>query len=101
MPASQRSLSLHSSARAELLIATDGYAERSATAAGEFVREVERALVRIQESPERYPATRFGARRFVLLKFPFDLAYRILTEGNVELIAVAHHSRRPAYWRRR
>jgi toxin ParE1/3/4 len=90
----------HPAARTELTTATDWYLERSRSAAAEFVREVQHAVQRIAESPERYPVTRTGRRRFVLLNFPFDLVYRIL-EDRIEIIAVAHHSRRPGYWQRR
>lgn len=90
----------HPAADEELVDATDWYLARSGTAALGFVREIEHALARIGEAPERYPLTRFGRRRFVLLSYPYDIVYRIL--GNeVEIIAVAHHARRPAYWRGR
>lgn len=95
-----RSVSVHPAARADLLNATNWYLERSSNAGAEFVREIEHALRRIQESPERYPLTRHQRRRFVLLKFPFDVIYRVL-DHEVEIIAVAHHSRRPGYWRGR
>lgn len=100
MPGSATSVSFHPAARAELLLAADWYHDRSATAASEFVREVEHALARILEAPDRYPETRHRRRRFVLLKFPFDLVYHI-TDSDVEIIAVAHHNRRPGYWRSR
>ena len=80
--------------------ATDWYLVRSASAAAGFVREIEHAIQRIGEAPERYPLTRFGRRRFVLLSYPFDVVYRIL-ETEIEIIAVAHHARRPGYWRDR
>jgi plasmid stabilization system protein ParE len=60
-------------ARADLSGATDWYLARSATAAAEFVREIEHAIERIADSPLRYPVTLSGRRRFVLLKFPYDL----------------------------
>lgn len=100
MPGLPRGVSLHPAARAELLEAEDWYLHRSPTAAREFVREVDRAVARIMEAPQRYPVTRYGRRRFVLLEFPFDLVYRI-AEHEIEIIAVAHHSRRPGYWRAR
>lgn len=100
MPVSPRNVRFHPAARAELIEAEDWYLARSPTAAREFLREVERAAARISEAPERYPLTKYGRRRFVLLEFPFDLVYRIETH-ELEIIAVAHHSRRPAYWRRR
>jgi toxin ParE1/3/4 len=52
------------------------------------------------EAPERYPVTRRGRRRFVTLEYPFDVIYRI-QEQEVEIMAVAHHRRRPEYWLRR
>jgi plasmid stabilization system protein ParE len=58
------------------------------SAAAEFVREVEHAVQRVREWPERYPLTRKGRRRFVLLKFPFDVVYRIVENG-IEIVAVA------------
>ena len=94
------SVEFHPAAQTELTAATDWYLERSKNAAAEFVREVQHAVQRIAESPERYPVTRKGRRRFVLLNFPFDLVYRNLEEG-IEIIAIAHHSRRPGYWQRR
>lgn len=100
MPDSVRSVSFHPEARAELLSATDWYLERSRTAAAEFNSEIQHALERIQDAPERYPETRYRRRRFVLIKFPFDLIYRVINQ-HVEIIAVAHHSRRPGYWHTR
>jgi plasmid stabilization system protein ParE len=93
-------LRFHPAADEELLEATDWYLERSTVAAAGFVREIEHALARITEAPERYPLTRLGRRRFVLLNYPYDVVYRI-TGAEIEIIAVAHHARRPAYWRRR
>lgn len=91
---------LHPLADDELLSTTDWYIARSATAAAGFVREIEHAMQRIGEAPERFPLTRFGRRRFVLLNYPFDVVYRILPD-EVEIIAIAHHARRSGYWRNR
>jgi toxin ParE1/3/4 len=94
------SLRFHPAARAELLAATEWYLDRSGTAATGFTREIEHALSRIGEMPDRYPLTRFGRRRFVLLNYPYDVVYRV-TRNEIEIIAIAHHARRPAYWRHR
>jgi len=90
----------HPLAGDELASATEWYIARSHSAASRFVYEIEHAVLRISESPERYPVTRFGRRRFVLLSFPYDLIYRIQS-SEIEIIAVAHHARRPGYWRNR
>jgi len=92
--------SFHPAADAELLEATDWYIRRSVTAAEGFVRAIEHALTRIAEAPGRYPLTRFGRRRFVLMSYPDDIVYRV-TRDEIEIIAVAHHARKPAYWRNR
>ena len=41
-----------------------------------------------------------GAKRFVMRRFPYDI---VVLEHPEELlvIAIAHHRRRPGYWRRR
>ena len=39
-------------------------------------------------------------RRFALCKFPFTLVYRVQAEA-ITVIAVAHQSREPGYWRGR
>jgi plasmid stabilization system protein ParE len=93
-------VSFHPAADEELLEATDWYVNRSLAAAEGFVREIEHALTRIAEAPERYPLTRFGRRRFVLMRYSYDIVYRD-TRNEIEIIAVAHHARRPGYWRNR
>jgi len=95
-----KSLRFHPAADEELLEANEWYLQRSGTAAAGFVREIEHALSRIAEAPERYPVTRLGRRRFVLLNYPYDVVYRV-TRDEIEIIAIAHHARRPAYWRNR
>ena len=94
------SVEFHPEAQAELTAATEWYLERSVTAAANFVAEVEHAVKQIGEAPLRYPQTLHGRRRFVLLNFPYDLVYR-MHQGRAEVIAVAHHHRRPGYWRQR
>jgi plasmid stabilization system protein ParE len=94
------SVRFHPAADEELLEATEWYLERSALAAAGFVREIEHALSRITEAPERYPLTRLGRRRFVLVNYPYDVVYRVV-RSEVEIIAISHHARRPAYWRSR
>ena len=34
-------------------------------------------------------------------QYPFSLIYRLRKEGTVEIVAVAHHRRRPDYWKAR
>jgi hypothetical protein len=41
-----------------------------------------------------------GARRLVLKRFPYDVVVSVLPE-EIVVVAVAHQSRRPGYWRDR
>jgi plasmid stabilization system protein ParE len=50
-------VSFHPAADDELQDATEWYLARSAAAAAGFLREIEHALSRIAEAPERYPLT--------------------------------------------
>jgi plasmid stabilization system protein ParE len=63
-----------------------------------YLAEVEGALVRVSESPQQYAVERpAGLRRAVLHQFPFTLIFREVG-GTVQVLAVAHHRRRPGYW---
>ena len=95
-----RKVEFHPLAEEEWLAAYAWYAERSETAARAFLREMDRAILRISEAPERWPKYDSATRRFLLVRFPFSVIYRVATK-NVEVVAVAHHKRNPGYWRDR
>jgi plasmid stabilization system protein ParE len=90
----------HPAALEESIAAELWYRERSATASAAFVAELERSVVQIGNSPERWPPHGHGARRFLLRRFPFSVIYRV-GPVEVEIIAVAHGRRRPNYWQGR
>ena len=55
---------------------------------------------RVATAPLQGSAYFFGTRRFILRRFPYSTVYVALdVYGHV--LAVAHHRRRPGYWRRR
>lgn len=63
--------------------------------------DFERAAVQtIQAAPEQWPLRKEGTRRFVMERFPFVIHYADLPE-TVWILAFAHTSRKPGYWRRR
>lgn len=76
------------------------YLERNLQAAEAFVREVDSAVALIATSPAVWPPFEVGTRRYILRKFPYDVIYRELSFG-IKVVAVAHHKRRPRYWRQR
>ena len=88
-------------ARLELLDAGEWYlAEGGTVVAEQFESAVERALQLLQIMPQLGSTSYPGVRTWPLKKFPYTLAYR--AEGPViNVIAVAHQSREPGYWRGR
>jgi plasmid stabilization system protein ParE len=95
-----KALRFHPEADQELTEARDWYAARSEVAAQAFALEVSHAIERIVEAPSRYPIARRGERKFVLDRFPYTVLYRV-RDDKIFITAVAHHSRRPGYWRHR
>lgn len=93
----QARVRFHPEADAEVEAARQWYVERSAVAARAFATEVSWCVERVRESPERWPRYVYGTRRYLLPNFPFSLVYRVHW-NEVEIIAVAHHRRKPAYW---
>ena len=94
-------IKFHDAAAIEYDAAFDWYLARSADAASRFDTEVERALRQIAESPQRWAAGISGTRRHLLRKFPFMLIYRELSQKTVQIVAVAHTSRKPGFWKQR
>ena len=80
--------------------AFEWYFERSIQAAESFVGEATNAFALIASAPTIWPHFEAGTRRYVLRKFPYSIIYRE-TQGGIEVIAIAHHKRRPRYWRGR
>jgi plasmid stabilization system protein ParE len=91
----------HPEAIAEYDAAFDWYLERSPDAALKFDAEVDRALAQIIRAPQRWAAGPYSTRRFLLRRFPFTLIYREQSWGNIQILAVAHTSRKPGYWKQR
>ena len=95
-----RQIILHSEAEAEIFEALAWYDERSALAARAFVQELSHVVRLASRAPHNWPVCFGRTRRVVFPRFLFDLIYR--TKGKaIEIVAVAHHRRRPHYWRRR
>ena len=91
----------HQEAAAEYDAAFDWYLERSPEAALKFDAEVDRALAQIIEAPRRWAAGPHSTRRFLLRQFPFVLIFRERTSADIQIVAVAHTSRKPGYWKPR
>jgi plasmid stabilization system protein ParE len=67
----------------------------------DFRRRLRAALVDIREHPQRFPRyERSAVRRRLLGRFPYQIFY---TDHGpyVHILAIAHTSRRPGYWKSR
>lgn len=93
-------ISFHPQAAEEVATARQWYAERSPLAATAFLAELDLGVERIQEASQRWPRYGKGARRYILPRFPFSMIYRMKGEV-IEVVAVAHHRRKPGYWKSR
>ena len=80
--------------------------EREMPGLGEsFYQAVEDALDLLEEgmvplSPTSDAANARGVKRLILKRFPYDVVVRE-SATEIVVLAFAHHSRRPGYWRGR
>lgn len=92
---------LHVEAGLEYDEAFNWYMQRSEDAALDFDREVDGAFAEIAQEPERWALGSYSCRRFLLQKFPYSVIYRERPSGRVQVVAIAHASRRPGFWKHR
>ena len=95
-----KKVEFHNKASAEYDAAFDWYLERSPDAALDFDAEVDRALANIIAAPQRWAAGPHSTRRYLLRRFPYILVYRE-RDNEIQVVAVAHTSRKPGYWKKR
>ena len=91
------------SARREIRRYVAHYEDESPGLGERLVSDIEAATALIAEYPsigERVRRIRDVVRRVPLRRFPFLLIYRERA-SDIQIIALAHTSRRPNYWRSR
>lgn len=78
------------------------YDERYAGRGQRFAAAVERILALISEFPLAFPMLYddLDIRSAKVARFPYRVVY-VLVGHNIDIIAVAHAKRRPAFWRDR
>lgn len=87
----------HEAADSELSEAVAYYDGKAAGLGDRFLAEVKAATRYIEQYPEIAPIIEEGVRAKVLVKFPHSLMY-VVEEHELYIVAVAHQSKRPAYW---
>lgn len=94
-------VSLTPEAEQELVEGALFYAREAGVALGErFIAEFERCTALLSEQPKLGAVWRGVIHRFPLRRFPYSIVYT-LGASEVRVLAVAHQSRRPGFWRGR
>jgi plasmid stabilization system protein ParE len=92
---------LHPEAREDLREAAQFYQERGGPSLSQsLLAEFEHSVSMLLRHPSLGGLWRYGKRRLVMQRFPYSLIY-IAASEELRILAVAHHSRRPGYWRGR
>ena len=93
--------SLHPGAESDLREAAEYYRERAGAALAQaFFAEFENAMGLLLQHPLLGALWLHGKRRLVMKHFPYAVIYTVADRG-IRVLAVAHQSRRPGYWRKR
>lgn len=95
-----KQITFHEDARAELAEASHYYEDRVPGLGQALIGDVEKGVCEILEHPNAGERVSKHLRRKVISRFPYSLIYAVET-GRIRIMAVAHHKRRPEYWRYR
>jgi plasmid stabilization system protein ParE len=76
------------------------YRERSPRAAENLWLRIQEARRSIVLFPCAAPLIGRRVRRFILSGFPYDMIY-VASADEIVIVAIAHHSRLPGYWKGR
>ena len=90
----------HPEARAEMRESVEFYEVQLDGLGSQFLSAVEQTAERISTHPEAGAPLARGFRKRIVPGFPYNIIYRIW-EDYIYLVTVAHHRRRPGYWRER
>lgn len=87
-------------AQAELFEAALYYDQQQLGLGDAFGQAVERAVGKVAADPSRFPIVIDGVQRCRVARFPYCVYFLALGEV-LYVVAVAHHSRQPDYWKDR
>jgi plasmid stabilization system protein ParE len=90
----------HPEARLEYIEAAGFYETRNSGLGAAFTLEVEAAIGRLLESPERCRMIEQDVRRCLTHTFPYGILYTIEAES-ILIVAVMNLRRKPGYWQGR
>lgn len=85
----------------DLLCAVTYYKNCEEELAADFYREVLHVETDVIKMPELWHRIDANYRRKLFKRYPYSLVYRVVNEELILIIAVAHTSRHPDYWKTR
>ncbi|MSP41283.1 MAG: type II toxin-antitoxin system RelE/ParE family toxin [Deltaproteobacteria bacterium] len=97
---SVKPVTLATEASEEFVETVEFYERRRVGLGAAFISEFERSVELIQQYPESGRSIGKDFRRILTNRFPYALIY-VEREAGYFVIAVAHTSRRPGYWKER
>jgi toxin ParE1/3/4 len=90
----------HPLAVEELIESSEFYELRESGLGTRFLKTIDKSLELLKRNPRISKADHLGRRKYVVNRFPFLLIYKF-KENRIVVLAVAHGSRRPGYWKER
>lgn len=93
-------VTFHEEASSDLFEAARYYEDRVQGLGHSLLEDVEHAVRDLSDSPLSSPTIGPEVRRRVVRRFPYSLLYVVETD-RIVVMAVAHHKRRPGYWKSR
>lgn len=93
-------VSILSVAESEFSEAAAHYEEAEPTLGEVFVEHITRSITYISDNPQIGNSIGKRTRKISLSKFPYNLIY-VVSGDAIVIVAIAHHSRKPIYWRDR
>lgn len=90
----------HDEADEEFVASIEFYEAQDVGLGLAFYEEVRKSIHLILGAPYMWPIKRHGCRRYLVDRFPFAIHYLVAGE-TVWIVALAHTSRRPYYWKDR
>ena len=93
-------IEIHEDAENEFKAAATFYEEREPGLGLSFLQRLRQAFDAIVDQPHAGTIVVNDIRRRLLRQFPYSVVYRV-EDQRIFVLAVAHWSRRPGYWKKR
>lgn len=93
-------LDFHPAVNGEIASASDWYDLQRPGLGRDFLDGVERVLNEMSANPARYGFAEGDIREGLLIRFPYAIYYRVLTD-RIRVLAIVHTKRDPSRWQSR